>query len=50
MAKFTNLESLYFHLESNALDYETPFEIAQLFQVIRWTILWSAWEILETHI
>ena len=35
MAKFANLESLYFHLESNALDYETPFEIAQLFQVIR---------------
>lgn len=35
MAKFPNLESLYFHLESNASDYEYPFKIAQLFQRIR---------------
>jgi len=35
MENYIELEALIFHLESNALIYEYPFQIAQLFQIIR---------------
>jgi hypothetical protein len=35
MEDYIDLVALTFHLETNALSYEHPFEIAQLFQIIR---------------
>jgi hypothetical protein len=32
---YMDLDALIFHLESKALEYEYPFQIAQLFQIIR---------------